>query len=88
MVIHFRFAGVKIEEKAFPGHPLGLGGDLPADPADQSPPAIDWSKTMTARSILEHEGLQGSAPYLVFKSDGTVQFGRRSGPGDKLSVGF
>lgn len=83
MRIRLRFAGAKTEEVASKDHPLGLVSDLP-----RLPPEEDWSKPLTAKSLLESELFTGKRAYLVFNSDGTVVFGRGGGPGDRLSIEF
>ena len=84
MTIHLRFADAHVAEKANKEHPYGLTSDLSDVPPDE-----DWTKPVSAKMVLEG-GLssEGKKAYLRFKSDGTVEFGRGQGPGDRLSIEF
>jgi prepilin-type N-terminal cleavage/methylation domain-containing protein len=80
--ILFRFADASVEEKASKNHPFGIESDLPPLPPE------DWTQPVTARSVLESGVLEGKVAFVIFRSDGTAEFSRTSGPGDRLSVEF
>jgi len=82
MTIAFRFADVLV--KHAPNAPDLLASDLPSAAAV----AQDWTKPLAAKTVLLGRVFEGVPVYLLFKSEGTVEFGSADGPGDILSVGF
>lgn len=85
LTIHLRFAGVRIvgvpmSEAA----PLGVESPLPELPERPS----GWNEPVAARDMMEGGALQGPQVFLLFRSEGTVEFGSAGGPGDRLPMGF
>jgi prepilin-type N-terminal cleavage/methylation domain-containing protein len=83
MVIHLRFADAYVKETGNEEHELGLTSDLPALPAGEN-----WNEPITAKTVLQSGLLDGKEAYLAFRSDGTVEFGHGTGPGDRLSIEY
>lgn len=83
MTIYLRFADAYVSEKANKEHPYGLTSDLASLPEDE-----DWTQPVTAKIVLESGLSGGKKAFLRFRSDGTVEFGGGSGPGDRLSIEF
>jgi hypothetical protein len=85
MTLAFRFAGVLVKHDPRPENaPDMLVSDLPS-PASAT---LDWSQPLAAKTVLQGRVIGGEPVYLLFKSEGTVEFGSAGGPGDVLSLGF
>ncbi len=82
MTIRLRFANAIIREKGNANDPFGVESDLSEEPEE------DWTQPITGKEILQSGLLTGKTAYLLFHSDGTVEFGSGDGPGDRLSTDF
>jgi prepilin-type N-terminal cleavage/methylation domain-containing protein len=84
MGIYLRFADASTKHDPRPeGGNDQLASDLPSLPGDQ-----DWTRPLPAKALLQGGLLEGKLVYLLFKSEGTVEFGSADGPGDILPMGF
>lgn len=85
MTVAFRFASVMVKHDPKPENaPDMLASELPAASATTH----DWSQPLAAKTVLQGRVLGGDPVYLLFKSEGTVEFGSAGGPGDVLPMGF
>ncbi len=87
MSIHVRFADARVRHDPRPDSGTDqLRGDLPPLPPDVA--VTDPVAGKTVLKGLDNWVLEGKHAYLLFKSEGTVEFGSDDGPGDVLPMGF